>query len=68
MVPSFSVGSFPVVVVDVVVEIGSESGDGWLGVADQGGLVELFEEGALDPFGFAVGLGSAGSDEAMVDS
>jgi hypothetical protein len=62
------VGSVPVVVIDVEVEVGSESGDGRLDVADQGGLVELFEEGSLDPFGFAVGLGAAGSDEAMVDS
>jgi hypothetical protein len=61
------VGSVPVVVVDVVVEVGSESGCGGLDVSDEGGLVELFEEGSLDSFGFPVGLGSAGSDVSVVD-
>jgi hypothetical protein len=68
LVPFSSVGSLPVVVGDVAVEVLAEAGDGWLDVADQGGLVELFEQGALDPFGFAVGLGSSGFDVTVFDS
>ena len=67
-VPFASVGSLPVVVGDVVVEVGCEPGDGGFDVLDEGGLVELFEDGALDSFDFAVGLGAAGSDASVVDA
>ncbi len=53
---------------DVVGEVFAEAGDGWFGVSKEGGLVELFEEGALDPFDFPVGLGSAGFDVSVLNA
>ena len=59
------VGSLMVVVGEIVGEVCSESGDGGFDVGDEGRLVALFEDGALHSFGFAVGLGASGFDEAM---
>ena len=67
-VPSALVGSLPVVVVEVVVEVLAEAADGGVGVGDEGGFPAFFEEGVLDLFDFAVGLGSAGGDEPVLDS
>ena len=68
MVPASVVSSAVVVVGEVGVEVLSEAGDGWFGVSNEGGLVELFEEGALDSFDFPVGLGSAGFDVAVFNA
>ena len=68
MVPASVVSSAVVVVGEVGVEVLSEAGDGGFGVSKEGGLVELFEDGALDSFDFPVGLGSAGFDVSVFNA
>jgi len=68
LAPASAVSSVVVVVGEVGVEVLAEAGDGRFGVSNEGGLVELFEEGALDSFDFPVGLGSAGFDVAVLDA
>ena len=48
LVPAPVVSSVVVVVGEVVGEVLAEAGDGGFGVSHEGGLVELFLEGALD--------------------
>ena len=68
MVPASVVSAVVVVVGEVVGEVLSEAGDGGFGVSNEGGLVELFLEGALNAFGFPVGLGSAGFDVSVFNT
>ena len=68
MVPSAGVGSVGVVVVQVLVEVTSQSGDFGCEVASEGGFPALFEDGEVDSFYAPVGLGSTCSDEPMLGS
>ena len=56
-----------VVVLEVVGEVSSESGDGQFDVSDEGRFVTLVQDGALDPFGFPVRLGTSSSYEPVFD-
>ena len=68
LVPSSGVCSVGVVVVQVLVEVASQPGDFGCQVASVTGFPALFEDGEMDSFHTAVGLGSARSDEPMLRS
>ena len=65
LVPAAPVGAVVVVVAEVVIEVAAWPGDGGGDVTMEGGLVALLEDDPLDSFYLAVGLGTAGVDEAV---
>ena len=68
MVPSALVGSLMVVVLEEGCEVAAESGDRGLGGGDEGGFPAFVEDGVLDLFDLAVGLGTSRGDEPMPGS
>lgn len=56
-----------VVVVEEFFEVETESCDGGFFVGDEGGFPAFLKDGVLDLFDFAVGLGSTGVNEPVLD-